>query len=114
MTFQACYRFSSGKCGESQDVHSPPVIASDFLKQDAGGFFLQSSARRLPETLSMDEEDGRPGPGARQSGPNDVLMDAPMPLCQPVFFQATSLQGKTTFAALRGKRTRSHHKGETQ
>jgi len=24
----------------------------------------------------MEEEDGRPGPGARQSGPADVLMDA--------------------------------------
>ena len=31
----------------------------------------------------MDEEDGRPGPGARQSGPADVLPDAFMKsLCQ--------------------------------
>jgi len=35
----------------------------------------------------MDEEDGRPGPGARQSGPNDVLPDASMKsLCHPHFF----------------------------
>jgi len=29
----------------------------------------------------MDEEDGRPGPGARQPGPIDVLMDASTGSC---------------------------------
>jgi hypothetical protein len=33
----------------------------------------------------MEEEDGRPGPGARQSGPADVLLDALMgSLCHPL------------------------------
>jgi hypothetical protein len=63
----------------------------------------------------MDEEDGRPGPGARQSGPNDVLMDAvAMSLCKPLCFRANSLEWKSSLAALRGKRTRSHYKGETK
>ena len=35
----------------------------------------------------MDEEDGRPGPGARQSGPDDVLTDALVSsLCRPSAF----------------------------
>ena len=35
----------------------------------------------------MDEEDGRPGPGARQFGPDDVLTDALVSsLCRPSSF----------------------------
>ena len=68
----------------SQDVHTPRVIASVFLKLDARRTFLHFSAWRLPGTLRMDEEDGRPGPRARQLGRVDVLTDASTSsLCSP-------------------------------
>jgi len=75
---------NSGRCILSQDVHTPGVIASVFLSETSGGNPLPLSAGRLPETLRMDEEDGRPGPGAWKSGPVDVLKDALMgSLCCP-------------------------------
>ncbi len=61
----------------SQDVHTPRVIASEFLSKTPCGPSLSFSARRRPETLQiqafqverfMDEVDGRPGHVALQSG----------------------------------------------
>ena len=77
-------------CAKSQDVHTPRVIASDFVASDACGFILPPSAWRRPETLPMmDEVDGRPGPVALQFGHLDALKRVPMaslslPMPQPM------------------------------
>ncbi len=83
----------------------------------------------------MDEEDGRPGPGARQSGPADVLADAStVSLCrsyplksrlriralrrsQFVFPRACGQKTRQAWGAGRvwnRPRTSLHHRGETQ
>jgi hypothetical protein len=72
-------------CAKSQDVHTPRVIASDFVASDACGFILPPSAWRRPETLPMmDEVDGRPGAVALQSGHLDAHSGVPAtPLSLP-------------------------------
>jgi hypothetical protein len=79
-------------CPQSQDVHTPRVIASHFVAGDAHGYIQPSSERRRPETLQvyaymaqtfpvqsfMDEVDGRPGAVALQSGHLDAPLDVPM------------------------------------
>jgi hypothetical protein len=66
-------------CAKSQDVHTPRVIASDFLEEGVRGFILRSSARRRPETLlMMDEVDGRPGFVALQFGHMNAPQDVPL------------------------------------
>jgi hypothetical protein len=63
----------------------------------------------------MDEEDGRPGPAARQSGHVDAPWDAlTMSLCRPYSSQAKEF--RLTFTATGfawARRTRSHDIGET-
>ena len=79
-------------CVMSQDVHTPRVIASDFVAGDAHGFIQPPFERRRPGTLQvyaymvqtfpvqsfMDEVDGRPGAVALQFGHLDAPMDVPM------------------------------------
>jgi hypothetical protein len=61
----------------------------------------------------MDEEDGRPGPGAWQFGPNDVHTDALAgSLCRPHPFLTNSIRVKLPIAAARGKGKTSHPQGE--
>jgi hypothetical protein len=71
----------------SQDVHTPRVIASEFLRKTLCGCSLAFTAWRRPETLTvqtlqverlMDEVDGKPGHVALQSGHRDALTDVPM------------------------------------
>jgi len=78
-------------CPQSQDVHTPRVIASDFVAGDARGLIQPPFERRRPETLQvyaymvqtfpaqsfMDEVDGRPGYVALQSGHMDAPSDVP-------------------------------------
>jgi hypothetical protein len=63
----------------------------------------------------MDEEDGRPGPRARQFGPTDVLTDASMGSLRrenPQKLKSIAPEGE--FISLRGSRTSSHNRGETE
>ena len=85
----------AGLCVKSQDVHTPRVIASDFVADDARGFIQPPFERRpgprtpwsKPSVQSMDEVDGRPGPVALQFGHLDAPMDVPMvSLCLPLPF----------------------------
>ena len=69
-------------CAKSQDVHTPRVIASEFLSKTLCGCSLSSSAERRPETLQvqtfMDKVDGRPGAVAPQFGHVDATTGVPM------------------------------------
>ena len=54
-------------CSESQDVHTPPVIASVFQSRARGGTSQPPPPAGLRPSV-MDEEDGKTGARARQSG----------------------------------------------
>ena len=70
-------------CLQSQDDHTPRVIASIFLELDAWRIrppFICTA----PAQACMDEVDGRPGHVALQSGHLDAPMDVPnLSLCRP-------------------------------
>ncbi len=74
-------------CAESQDVHTPRVIASGFIEVVA----LRTPPTRIRAALSqafMDEVDGRPGPVALQFGHLNALHDVPkasLSLAHPTF-----------------------------
>src|SRR6266568_8959112 len=74
--FQAFCRFFTGSVRRVTGRSYTACDSIRYLATDALSILCFRSVGRLPETLCMDEEDGRPGPGAWQSGPADVLADA--------------------------------------
>ena len=67
----------------SQDVHTTGVIGFALQAIDAGRFICFSSPRRLPESFSMDEVDGRPGDLAFQAGQLSAPAGAPTLFLSP-------------------------------
>src|ERR1035437_4109332 len=102
-------------CPQSQDVHTPRVIASVFLAIDAWRIHPPLICT-APAQAFMDEVDGRPGHVALQSGHLDAPQDVPtLSLCLSI--PLSSRNHKThppeDWPHRGWPRTSSHHQGET-